>query len=42
MVVLKFNVYVNDEINKLRKRIKSHIARNGHATCDINFEFCIA
>ena len=35
-------VMPNDEINKMRKRIKSHIEKNGHATCDINFEFCIA
>lgn len=34
-------VIPNDEINNLRKRIKKNIAENAHATCDINFEFCI-
>lgn len=34
-------VIPNAEINNLRKRIKKHILENGHATCDINFEFCI-
>ncbi len=31
----------NAEVNKIRNRIKSHIIKNGHATCDINFEFCV-
>lgn len=34
-------VIPNDEINNLRKRIKKYVIENGHATCDINFEFCI-
>lgn len=34
-------VIPNAEINNLRKRIKKHVVDNGHATCDINFEFCI-
>jgi len=35
-------VIPNEEINKLRKRIKSSIKNNGHSAFDINFEFCIA
>lgn len=34
-------VIPNDEINNLRKRIKKYVVENGHATCDINFEFCV-
>jgi hypothetical protein len=35
-------VIPNEEINNLRKKVKRHIRENGHSTCDINFEFCIA
>ena len=34
-------VLPNAEINKIRNRIKNHITRNGHASLDINFEFCV-